>query len=600
MALYIDEKFKDASPVETVNKIKGILDDLGFEVIERWNDSGVEMCKSMRITVKGTGLGSNGKGVSEELARASAYAEFMERLQSGFMGLHLVEPIVYNDSVLLTKEELLENCKDILSASAKTLAKFSPKSFTPERLADKLMELDGNTGTIEAAPFYNPLKEEVCYVPICLVRSVCGSNGLAAGNSVEEALVQGFSEIIERYARTRIAIEKLTPPTIPEEYIKQCPVAYKIITQVRAAGYDVIIKDCSLGEGFPVVAVVYLDKVNHTYHVHMGASPVFEIALERSLTESFQGTNLKKVTRIDSVLNNKQENFDVITLKDAFVHGRVPYHAELFGSTPSWEFVPFEDKSACTNHELFKGVLEYVKRNGYQIYIRDMSFLGFNTFRIYVPGITEVLYAGITSEIPAVAMENSLKKCMRDIGNATVDELFTLQMFFKYKQIKEKEKKFSRISRMPMNKADSFNEFLLQISSAYISWQLGNTAEALKYAHNAEKYTWQTEDADFLSCLRRYYEFRANKYEEDETLDIISNFYSADIVSKVKTVVTTKVNPYSRFLLVCTEGNCENCQYGQFCYIMKYKEIMSKLNAAARAYDHKASFENMRNLFSAE
>ena len=79
----IDTMYKDDSPINTVNRIKNILNDYGIKTIERWNDSGVPYCYSLRVSVFGTVFGVNGKGVTKEFALASGYGELMERLQLG-------------------------------------------------------------------------------------------------------------------------------------------------------------------------------------------------------------------------------------------------------------------------------------------------------------------------------------------------------------------------------------------------------------------------------------------------------------------------------------------------------------------------------------
>lgn len=75
--LLIDEKFKDESPKVTYEKIERILKENGISVTEHWNQSGVNHCHSLRVTIDGTNAGSNGKGLTRDLARASAYAELM-------------------------------------------------------------------------------------------------------------------------------------------------------------------------------------------------------------------------------------------------------------------------------------------------------------------------------------------------------------------------------------------------------------------------------------------------------------------------------------------------------------------------------------------
>ena len=80
---HIDYKFKDRDPVQTVEKIQQILKNIGMEVREQWHDSGLDNCFTV-VVMANKGLPRTvGKGVTREFARASAYAEFIERLQSG-------------------------------------------------------------------------------------------------------------------------------------------------------------------------------------------------------------------------------------------------------------------------------------------------------------------------------------------------------------------------------------------------------------------------------------------------------------------------------------------------------------------------------------
>lgn len=75
---------KDAPPEETIMKIAQILREIGIKVnINQRIKS--PFFNSCRIEIAGTHYGTNGKGVTEDSALASAYGEFMERLQTGFL-----------------------------------------------------------------------------------------------------------------------------------------------------------------------------------------------------------------------------------------------------------------------------------------------------------------------------------------------------------------------------------------------------------------------------------------------------------------------------------------------------------------------------------
>lgn len=50
--------------------------------------------------------------------------------------------------------------------------------------------------------------EDIEYIPDKLFSYLYDTNGMCAGNSKEEALIEGLSEILERYAGTKMVKEK--------------------------------------------------------------------------------------------------------------------------------------------------------------------------------------------------------------------------------------------------------------------------------------------------------------------------------------------------------------------------------------------------------
>ena len=82
---YRKSKYKDDTPVATVKRIKDILNKLGIKTSEKYYSPGINGLFSCRITIRGTEIGQNGKGTTPEYALASGYAEFIERLSTGFL-----------------------------------------------------------------------------------------------------------------------------------------------------------------------------------------------------------------------------------------------------------------------------------------------------------------------------------------------------------------------------------------------------------------------------------------------------------------------------------------------------------------------------------
>ena len=68
--------------------------------------------------------------------------------------------------------------------------------------------MDKNNKTYTYIPYYSVKNKEIQYIPDKLFSYLYDTNGMCAGNSKEEALIEGLSEILERYAAIKIFKEK--------------------------------------------------------------------------------------------------------------------------------------------------------------------------------------------------------------------------------------------------------------------------------------------------------------------------------------------------------------------------------------------------------
>lgn len=373
---YERSRYKACPPAETADRIKKILKKNGIETQEQWIDSGVAGICSVRITIKGTPIGQNGKGTDREYAAASGYAEFMERLQTGYLLPECVsEPC---DREWMETEKIPAAGGDLLKGTD---------------LSEWLF--DAREGKLAVIPFENLKTGSRAYIPESILRAYYFTNGSCAGNSRKEALVQGLSEIAERYAAARIMTGRLTPPLIPDDRFAGIPVLKKAIDTVRKMpGYDLRIMDASLGMGLPVAAAVLTDQKQAKTVLRFGAHPRFEIALERCLTEILQGRHIDRLETApvydyakDEAATDTLNRFNF--MKAAF--GQFP--VQLYGNHPDWNDMP----RFCASEDI-AGQLEYMQdlyeRLGWEVYIRDCSFLGFPTYQLLVPGVSMVFDFG--------------------------------------------------------------------------------------------------------------------------------------------------------------------------------------------------------------
>ncbi|MDO5557411.1 MAG: YcaO-like family protein [Clostridia bacterium] len=378
---------KDCLPGETIKRIKKILRVNKIKVKESRVINLNNLIFSVRVELRGfNGIGTNGKGITKQYARASAYAELMERIQS---------------RNLIKKDFLSKEFNDVNYIDEKYLSydkfieKFKRLDILKERNVRELIKC--NSQYRYYTTFYNTSKNKQEDLPIRLINLFSHSNGLCAGNSKEEALVQGICEIFERYAYKKIMLEELSMPTIIVEdgQIKRIK---NQLEQIKIMGYNYTIKDCSLSGNIPVVGLLIQDEERQKYLFSIGSDPDFEIALQRCITEIFQGISISEVETKFKLMDNEyeskkdkyKEDFLQLNWLKCYASNNGIHSKNFFVKEKKvlLKYLPFQNID--NNKEALKCVLKVVKRNKLELYIKDYSFLGFNTYKVYIPNISNV------------------------------------------------------------------------------------------------------------------------------------------------------------------------------------------------------------------
>ena len=201
------EKHKDTTPEETIVKLRQILSELNIELTEDWADENEIGTYSLRLSVKGTSIGSNGKGMTKTFARASAYAEFIERLQNNKLVANSIfsnvlfekkgDFYLFRDEKFILAEELVNDKNSFTNFFFNTRSADEKEKFPDEaELLRKYHKLDYNIHRKDneflCLPYYSLRDNKDVYIPYTIQNMFYGSNGMCAGNTPEEALVQGL------------------------------------------------------------------------------------------------------------------------------------------------------------------------------------------------------------------------------------------------------------------------------------------------------------------------------------------------------------------------------------------------------------------------
>ena len=597
----IDEKFKDASPKRTIERIKGILQNYHISAAEEWRHSGVSNCYAIKVYDLEGSFQSIGKGVTEELCLASGYAEFMERLQAGYIERRMIRDnlLVYKDAVKMSTDEAFRVCKPYLNSIVKSVRSLFATEVSDEFVFQSCIAADNSEdSTILMLPFYNASTDSMTYYPQRFIRYLYSTNGLAAGNTVEEAIVQSFSEIVERNHLISILFNGIVPPNVPDDYLKHYRLSWQTIQEVRSHGYELLIKDCSLGDGYPLLAAVAINKDTHAYHVHFGAHPVFEIALERSLTEMFQGRSIDNVATNKHFLRpGKPELGNLIKM---MTYGFGEYPLEFFYGTPSYEFKPFRDYSGKTNLELLQEIKHVLDKNGYQMLVRNNSHLGFTAVRVIIPGFSELFSEFLLTKYPLMQQMEKHKKSFAGIDKADIASKTEYRLLLQNElgMYGNDYPFYPNITGIRLSRDVLRLRFPARMLFAYLEWECGSKKKANSMATSAASYSNFQEDRDYLAAYDCINEHLLNGIKLDDTIAYLSHFYDDAILNELQYIIANGKNPFERFLLHCVPENCACCKYRDECRAPGDWELTKKVNAAVQLFDNERAFRNLKELFS--
>lgn len=272
-------------PRETLARVSPYLSRLGITRIARQTDLdriGIPVWCAYTPNAKAIVI-SQGKGLEDEAARASAVMEAIER------------SVATNPVCDVTTQSL----RSLRSAgqSATTLDCLLGQTANP-------VELDEPIDWARASDLLTGGNVWVPFEAVHLDRTVASprywqsSDGLASGNTLEEAILHGLLERVERDALTLWQVtsaarrygSRIEPESIPNGELQE------ILSRIRNAGQDVALFDITSDLGIPCVAALLGPKepcrvpplryVDVTLGAGSATSPV--LAAARAVTEAVQ------------------------------------------------------------------------------------------------------------------------------------------------------------------------------------------------------------------------------------------------------------------------------------------------------------------------
>lgn len=413
-------RYKETSPEKTVKRIKEIFKKNKIEVEENWSKKSSVGTYSLRLCVKGTNLGQNGKGMTKEFAMASAYAEFLERYQNGVLVFRPEKPTKELPFVYSADEKDL-SIDNIVEQDDSFINQIVEDNKSSLNKLELLNEILGKDNIIKCLPHYSVRDKKVVYIPHVLSCHLYGSNGMCAGNSTEEAIIEGISEIIERFVSIQMIYKRVTFPEIPNTYLEKFPKVKELLAKAqKKEGYTCKLLDCSFGGKYPVAALIILQKNTGRFGIKLGAHPDYGIAMERCFTEAAQGMDIYDYAT-GCLFDFKNEDIDENENIREFINSNVatlPY--QIFAKESTYKFTEIADVSNLNNKEILTNLVNSILEQGYDVLVRDVSTLGFPSFRVIIPGMTEITHAKMAGRFQ---MFEEIEYLLKDITRINYDNL---------------------------------------------------------------------------------------------------------------------------------------------------------------------------------
>ena len=370
---------KDADPQDTINRIKKILKENKIKTKEYRIKSIHKKFYSVRIKINGFyNTGTNGKGETKNYSRASGYAELLERLASkNLIGDYFLNKKKIEENKFYKFQEFSLEEEEII------------KSFFEKGHYNKnLINNDYKLHTL----FNNPISKEDIYLPIKLIYTTSLSNGLCSGNTYYEAICQGICEIFERYCYKTILENETNLDTI---IIDDTLPIYKKIKYLETLNYNIEIKDCTLGK-LPVIGVLIMDANKKRYLFTIGSDPNINIAIQRCLTEAFQGLkNDKELLNKMKTLNN---DYDKLSTQEKITNWFKCYTSNN-GIHPQNMFcsnqkVYYKNLNVFIDNDInidnYNYLINIIKNNKLNLYIKDYSYLSFPVYKVFIPYLSNI------------------------------------------------------------------------------------------------------------------------------------------------------------------------------------------------------------------
>jgi ribosomal protein S12 methylthiotransferase accessory factor len=347
----------------------------------------------------------------------------------------------------------------------------------------------------------------------------------------------------------------------------------------------------------------------------MASDPVFEVALIRCLNEIVQGYNAENFEEsllpVRWDIHNENNNKEYRNRKEFIqflINSLGQYNDSVFYTPgpPSMGDV-FVD-TFTTHKDLLNHVVNLIRRKGYSIYVRDVSFLGFPAYRVYIPGMSEVLSLSYEEAWFITCDAPEFRKVLLQLKQASSRELRKLAYYMEYR--------FTRPYRTPVDYYGSIADIYLEKSSdltslpprsllVLIYLRLQDYKKAFEHLNQCmvEENPGDSEVSNgiknetlkmYYSCLLFCLKFKLEGFSNPRIKENLLELYDKELVFEVMHYLDEPERVFDYYTLPRC-GDCSCCPVQKECYYPQWESL--EMNIAARQKTNPIHQEKLAELF---
>lgn len=566
-----------------IQKLKFHLSGLDLELKEEWKETGVKSCYSVLLYSDKVPFQWKGLGVTREEALENAYRKLVAQLQSvsWYTGRQDSE-LERSSGFRISPDEKCRSVQELMGMHPRwyhffyeCMRKRSHRYYSEEQMWEVLVQDAESEGLLITLSFQNVSVGITEEVPFSVLEKHYGRDTVFSGDTMEDACIRGLSRLIMKHHMMQIHEMCITPPDIPEEFLRSYGKVREIVEDIRKKpGYILKLKDCSMEKSFPVVAAVLINRQYGGYLVTFGANPSMEKALEECLTALFTEHSLSHAPRTEEMIFDEKELGKIDTLHNILTNFQGEYHYSFFLSETSYPFSPGDRKEPKSSMEAYSRCLEYFSSQGYEVYMRNISGLGCAGVQLFVPSFSENGYS------PELKMKETVShfktaKTLDHFGTATMKEIKSLWIFLQYKESFETENGLSYLVQLPLeHKNDRKRYYYIVLMVCLLQKMYREAGKVLKILISS---SGSDSEYQYFCCMRMMLRLMEHDHEETGNREFLTEFFFPETVKLVEENLTSQSSLASVLGFSCNQFRCEECRHVSFCKYPQVKEIQIRL-----------------------